>query len=248
MKQRVKSLKHWQMQIKKIISYLKQTITLRYKKKTDLPKPSTYKYYQSIDSLPFWNYEKTYTTDDLRYLIILDYYDQLPDIKVNPDYWSNISIQAFEVDKSQKSKNYINELSYILRLRNEYNQIVDSCYALSFPSYLKEESKKELIAIIEKYVQKNKINYKFNQLTETEYFKSICEADNYAKKDLAQLIGIKNDAFTKKYKLENTEKVDLYNNFRAIQKWLGIQLNPRTYTTRQFMTDNITMCNEQSKK
>ncbi|MFA5334012.1 MAG: hypothetical protein WC376_05970, partial [Candidatus Nanoarchaeia archaeon] len=112
----------------------------------------------------------------------------------------------------------------------------------------KEESKKELIVIVEKYVQKNKTNYKFNRLTETEYFKSICEADNYAKKDLAQLIGIKNDAFTKKYKLENTEKVDLYENFRAIQKWLGIQLNPRTYTTRQFLTDNSTMCNELRKK
>lgn len=235
------------MQIKKFISYLKKTILSKSTKKQDIPVQPIYRYYQNIDTLPFWNYEKTYTTDDLRYLIILDYYDQLPDVKVNPDYWSNISIQAFEIDKSQKSKNYVNELSYILKLRNEYNQIVDSCYALSFPTYLKEESKKELIEIVEKYVNKNK-PFKFNSENDIEYFKSICEADNYAKKDLAQLIGIKNDLFNKKYKLENSEKVNLYENFRAIQKWLGIQLNARIYTTRQFLTDNITMCNELSKK
>jgi len=103
------------MTIKKIISYFSKTKVTQSNEKKSLPGKPVYKFYQSIDELPFENYAKItngfeYAFDqnkkvtqtksgDLRYLIMLPNYDTLPNIDGVPGWsfvpFAKVSIKLF---------------------------------------------------------------------------------------------------------------------------------------------------------
>lgn len=70
------------------------------------------KHYSDIDTIPIWNYNKWLETEDPRYLLILDYYDELPGIS---DKFSHILTQK-AVDIYFEA----NEIEMKLSTRNSY--------------------------------------------------------------------------------------------------------------------------------
>jgi hypothetical protein len=203
-----------------------------------------YKFYRSIHSLPFWNYERIVSTNDHRYLLVTDYYDILPEIKVDETIWMEISLQSFELGNKLKSKIYIAELSNIIKLRKEYNQIVDSNFILCHQAY--DDRDKEIISIAQNHINLFAPGFKFNDSNDLEYYNSIIEADRMAKQ-LAMKIELKTLEFESKYNKNKEKSIDLYKVFSALQRHFKLQLNPRTYTTYQFLTDSQTMALELKK-
>jgi len=208
-----------------------------FKKKEAKIKEPEFRFYLSIDSLPFWNYEKIISTSDLRYLVVTDYYDILPAVDVDENTWNNINIQCFEATGGQKAKNYILELSHIVKLRKEYLLITDSTYVLCYKEDL------ELIKIVERYIKKYSPNFEFKHATENERYNSIIEVDRQAK-GIKTNIEIKEFEFNKKHNKAGANKLDLYKTFGDIQRYYKLQLDPRKVSTRQFLEFCSTMSKE----
>lgn len=88
------------------------------------------KHYSDIDTIPIWNYNKWLETEDPRYFLILDYYDQLPDIS---DKFSHkltekamdIYFEANELEMKLSNRNsYIFDLTKkLVRIEFEHNII-----------------------------------------------------------------------------------------------------------------------------
>ena len=203
-----------------------------------------YKYYLSIDSLPFWNYEKIYSTNDHRYLLMLDYYDILPEVKVDENYYKNINREIFIVSNPKKAESYIRDYLYIDNLVTQYRKLDDATFILCKPDFISDTLKNDMIYIVENIIKKYIADYTFKRSTEIEYFNSIVFADNQ-KKGINTKIGMKNDEFEHKYYPKNkngeVKKADLYKSFGAIQQYFKVDYNPKIMTTRQFFERNATM-------
>jgi hypothetical protein len=87
---------------KKILIGLKKL----FKKKPITFKPALlkHKYYKSIEVLPVWNLYKVQKTGDLRYLLILDDYINLPKVNIDlSEVYQNILLQFEELDLKVQS-------------------------------------------------------------------------------------------------------------------------------------------------
>lgn len=207
------------------------------RKKQPIQAKPTYLYYRNIDSCPWWNFAKVIETDDQRYLIKLELYDELPENKPDENIWAEIMMQYFELSDGQKAKHYINDLSYIIRLRREYHIISDACFVLCY------KNDEELINIIENQIKKFDSKYIFNR-DEKYYWDSIILAEKKAK-ELAARIELKVKEFEGKYgKKKNAAKFDGYKVINDLQKYYKLIIDPRTITVRQVLTMNREMVTE----
>ncbi len=189
-----------------------------------------YRYYLSIDTLPLWNYIKIIDSGDIRYLIILDYYDVLPDVQVPQEYWNNILAEYFEASDSQKSKNYVSELSNILNRRKLFNTISDCCYILRCSIYLKKDYPPDIIKILEKSLREAGCdNYSYGNSLE-----SIEEAERQSQ-GLKSLIENKMIAFDRKYGQNSSEKTDIYKVVEQLEIHRKLSIDLQKTTVRQFL-------------
>jgi len=88
------------------------------------------KFYRSIDTLPIWNYDKWLNSDDARYLLKIDDYDQLPE--VNKKTLSEIDNTAidiyyqaseFELETSKRNELIFNLTKKLTNLEFQYNHV-----------------------------------------------------------------------------------------------------------------------------
>lgn len=86
------------------------------------------KYYKSLDTLPYYCYEKVNEKKDLRYLLILDSYDELPDINgkthdILADMWERLNDDAIDIFSDNK------DLQYYAILKRNYYKIFSEYYS-----------------------------------------------------------------------------------------------------------------------
>src|SRR6056297_546611 len=88
------------------------------------------KFYRSIDTLPIWNYDKWLNSDDARYLLKIEDYDQLPE--VNKKTLSDIENTAidiyyqaseFELGTSKRNELIFNLTKKLTNLEFQYNHV-----------------------------------------------------------------------------------------------------------------------------
>lgn len=86
------------------------------------------KYYSDIDTIPIWNYNKWLQTENPRYFLILDYYDQLPDISDKLSHALtqkavDIYFEANELEmKLSKRNSYVFDLTKkLVKIEFEHN-------------------------------------------------------------------------------------------------------------------------------
>lgn len=72
---------------------LKNVVALILRKKR---KATSIRLYRSIDTLPIWNYDRVIKTGDLRYLMKLVDYDDLPIVDIHRSHWERIQTEVFE--------------------------------------------------------------------------------------------------------------------------------------------------------
>lgn len=189
------------------------------------------KIYRSIDSLPLWNYIQVEEKNDLRYLLILDYYDVLPTIQVDPNIWAEIQLQAFEAS-GKKADNYTNELKRLIIAQQEYRQIKDCTFILSY------KKDPEIIAILEKILQEYDQKFKINLNSDKEYLASVIEADRQSQ-GLASDLAIKTKHFNNKYhNLEGDKKINYNSIINNLSKYYGYRVKPKEITVREFLSMN----------
>ena len=85
------------------------------------------KYYKTLESILMFNYYKVDETGDLRYLLKLSDYDELPDVNVDhlADIWDNMrfEVEQVAIDKN-KTSDYIFKLQKkILENKNDFDCI-----------------------------------------------------------------------------------------------------------------------------
>ena len=88
------------------------------------------KFYRSIDTLPIWNYDKWLNSEDARYLLKVEDYDQLPE--VNKKTLSEIENTAidiyyqaseFELGTSKRNELIFNLTKKLTNLEFQYNHV-----------------------------------------------------------------------------------------------------------------------------
>jgi hypothetical protein len=198
------------------------------------------KIYRSIDSLPLFNFIKINETDDLRYLIILDYYDILPDISVEDDIWQDILLQVSELNVGDIAKNYIASLKYLLLRRSQLNIITDCIFILNY------EVRSDIIEIIEKNIRVYKPDFCFKMSNKIEYYDSL-RACNKQVEAAAALINMKTSEFNSKYKAKGSSKINYYNILTNMQQYFNRTIDPKSISTRMFFS-MLTYMNSEIKK
>ncbi len=205
----------------------------------------SHKIYKSIDSLPVWNFAKVMDTNDLRYLLILDYYDDLPEFNVEPIIWEQIILEFAEHSDPQRMKNYIRDLSALISKRRQYQLIIDSAYFLCFK---KDE---EIIRILENNIKQFDPIFEFKHtkesgIDEIDYAKSVDKA--YEKgRSLLSSIELKSHEFNSRYANKENVKFDLYKNIDALQRFNKIIINPKEISVKQFIVMNQSMITDLKK-
>lgn len=194
---------------------------------------SSVKLYKSVNTLPLWNYIRVVETDDLRYLAILDYYDDLPQIEVDRSIWDGIMLDYFDSLNNQKSRNYIKKYVSLIVARKEILLLTDSLFVLRY------KNDKEIIAIVEKILKKYNPTYKYDI---AKYYNSLIHAENQLK-GLIKKYELNSQSIDKNNNVTN-KKVDLYKVIDAVQRYNKIIINPKDITVRQFVSMVQTM-NEQ---
>jgi len=82
--------------------------------------------YRTIADLPMWNWEQIKKTSDLRYLIRLDDYDELPEIDVSGDLWDSLQDEFSEKCGMTESGGYhFDKFIELQKLKRD--EIIYSC-------------------------------------------------------------------------------------------------------------------------
>jgi hypothetical protein len=188
--------------------------------------------YKSIDTLPMWNYIKVVETGELRYLYVLDYYDELPPQNVDESIWEGICFQYFDTMDSQKSKAYLISYTNILALRKEISVLNDIAFILCY------KQSAEIIAIAETIMNKYGV-FKFDVL---QPYESIFKIEGFSK-SLATKYELKVKEFERKYSSKGA-KIDFYDVIDALQRHNKIIIDVRAITVRQFIAMSVSMNKE----
>ena len=136
------------------------------------------KYYKTIEDLPIWNFEKVSETGDIRYILKLEDYFELPEegfdpdalvdvfIKVSDDLFDNFGVDDKAITKMIEEKDLL-----ILKLRwlsgertmkaifNIKNKIVEERESQKGPT---KQSFNERIVMLESYFKKDFDVYKMS--------------------------------------------------------------------------------------
>lgn len=194
-----------------------------------------FKIYRTIDSCPVWNLDRCIKTNDYRYLAILDYYDELPEIEVSKEIYDKLMLEYIDSSESQKTTNYIKDTTYLMSLRNDLVTISNCVNVLSI------EFNAEISVILERYLQKQRLNFKYEHSAEC-----LATCISYLEM-LKQKFEMKNTEYEKKYKGESKE-LDMIEALWFIQKHYKQRLNPKDITVREFILMKKDLENEIKKQ
>jgi len=136
------------------------------------------KYFRTIEDLPIWNFEKVSETGDIRYILKLEDYFELPEEGFNPDTLVDVFIKVsddlfdnFGVDDKAITKMIEEKDLLILKLRwlsgertmkaifNIKNKIVEERESQKGPT---KQSFNERIVMLESYFKKDFDVYKMS--------------------------------------------------------------------------------------
>lgn len=195
------------------------------------------KYYRSIDTCPWWNFSQATMKNDNRYLLILDYYDVLPNIKAEPELLNELNIQYFEASDSMKSKNYVNDLKYLVQLRKNYSIISDALFCLCY------KFDEELIKIVNEKIRKFNHAFIFNYSNDAEYLQGIEETKRQSEQLLSRL-QIKSDEFANKYKQKKSEKFDGNEIINRLFAYYKTPINQKIVTVAEVISMSKSMALE----
>lgn len=196
---------------------------------------NTYKHYKSIDFLPRFNYYRIMDTDDLRYLLILDNYNDLPDIQTELlEVWADINMQLydFSVQKNKRSEmqhkgnKQVNELKY----KYEYIQNI-----LQYLFYYKDDGMEKELASLGYRINPNK-NY-FNELTRIKkQSQNLTVKINLKELDVQDMNkGISGD-------------YDHYSELNAIRRHTGLQIDEHKTSIKEYFSIRYDVIKELDKK
>jgi hypothetical protein len=91
-----------------------------------LKKSPIIKLYLTIYDCPIWNWDKVKKTDDLRYLIRLKDYDELPDAEVSMDVWNDMQGEYMQHFKDMGTSGHYFD-KYLDLQKTLRNEVIYSC-------------------------------------------------------------------------------------------------------------------------
>lgn len=87
----------------------------------------TIKHFKTLDYLPMFNYYKTEETKDLRYLLKIEDYEELPEVEVDylNEVWNDLvlEVQDITIKLNRKSEDIFNKASLIDQKTSDYTLI-----------------------------------------------------------------------------------------------------------------------------
>mgnify|MGYP001636530456 CR=1 FL=1 len=182
-----------------------------------------FKFYNSIEYLPIWNFKNIELTGDFRYLIKNIDYEYLPNIVINKlDTWNKIY------------SDYLNELDPLFL--NDYKASFitieakkrECIFVYGCIKILSIERNPELILRI------RNLGYRFNDSTEDDYYNSIIDL-NRQMDGLIKVISQKSDDFKNKYKQEKITKTDIEDTMILFTQLFGVHFDSKRLTTKQYI-------------
>lgn len=173
-----------------------------------------YKHYKSIDFCPCWNYGMVLETGDIRYILKLEDYEDLP-----------LDINAEELAKAWQSIN--NEFG---QAHNDNSHVIYTVKYQSFVNLQWELFKLEMLRDLNKVAPNSKETkeaFKYCKVSPSSVHKKIAQVEvklQLKKKELEE------------EQEETGQKVDFFTIIDDISNIKGYPINPHTTTLRQFLT------------
>jgi len=177
-----------------------------------------YKYYKSIEFCPFWNFFKCIETEDYRYILKLDNYEDLPNtLNTYSKEFGELSYQyqdASDTIKSQLNRRKVQNTQEI-RLKM---LILTNCITL-----LSITTDKNAIDFITYHYPKTK------DMTGNKMLEYL----------ISQFKGLKTLYNNKVSELERGKsdnvKIDMYEILNALEQYKGYNINPHELTVKKFI-------------
>ena len=189
-----------------------------------------YKVYESLDFLPIWNFKQIEITNDLRYLIKNIDYEQLPIVYLNlKKAWEKIYNSFIQEANPNFLTEFKNGFVSIEAKRMEYLFLKGCIEILSKKEFISIENQKELIKKI------RDLDYKFNDINETEYYNSIIDLSRQMI-GIAKMLEFKSHEFENKYTAQKSESVDIEDIMTMFSQYFGILMNAKTLTVKQYLS------------
>jgi hypothetical protein len=138
---------------------------------------TTKKYFQKYELIPVWNFFKIIETQDLRYLLILDDYNELPKIDVDIQIWLNIYYEHLDnfgepeevVDARNKNNQYWIKYWKFVETKNRklITELEIAKKRLIKDKKIEKFDFERQVAILETHF---KINFDLNKMSAKRYF------------------------------------------------------------------------------
>ena len=171
---------------------------------------------KTANKVTLWQFKMVINNDDVRYLIILDSYEELPDVDVAELElaWYNIYREYSEIVGGNRADLWLLKQKQFISMKLEYE--VGACIL----RVIKEMPHPELLEMAEKF----------------GYFIKIDDLEKTFIKARAKLVKLKNRITTTEKEMSKTEdeKANLDPLIVMLEKHQGYQFNEQTMTVNKF--------------
>jgi hypothetical protein len=172
------------------------------------------KHFKSLNSIFMFNYYKIIETDDLRYLLKLDDYEDLPDISTDhlDDVWEGLKLDVQEENvRLHRKSEIISDKAQQIRIKTADYTLIQQL--IGFLWHVKNEEHRETL---------EKLGYKIDDKRDWHQ-----ELNRIKKRSQIKLteIGILNADLDDLTKVSDGSKSTIYDEKRSIEKVLDTKIN-----------------------
>jgi hypothetical protein len=191
---------------------------MKSKEKSSELKVQKFEYYTTIDTLIVWNWDKVNTTSDLRYLLKLNDYADLPEINFDlSETWNKIQNEIIKVQDSKILTKYQIDTKELQDRRANYITLYSAIMVL----WRKQDE--GTIEIVKKYFP----NFTYTLEGMQDLSRQL--------QGMAKMIDIKFGEYELKYKKSEEKQPDIYETLEKFGTYKGRDLNPFQLTVRQYL-------------